>query len=166
MGWDGRVRGVRAGGWFPWVLGSARYVSRLWRAERALGRGDGAERGVRGNRGHLGCVGSGCHPPRYLQASFGFGTGPETRRAAPAHAGAALCGRSTLAARVGCGARCRTRPRSGPRARYLHFASTSYCKLLADPGDAFTGHDSVSFYSGLDGGWSSFFYLHKGSNCL
>jgi len=37
--------------WFPWWPGSARYPSRRWRAQRALGPGKGPE-GVRGNRGN------------------------------------------------------------------------------------------------------------------
>jgi len=39
--------------WFPWWPGSARYPSRRWRAQRALGPGKGPE-GVRGNRGNRG----------------------------------------------------------------------------------------------------------------
>ena len=37
--------------------GAARYASRLWRAERALGRGEGAGRGVRGKPGKPAALG-------------------------------------------------------------------------------------------------------------
>jgi hypothetical protein len=40
----GLRRGVgAAAGWFPWAAGSVRYASRLWCAERALGRGKAGE---------------------------------------------------------------------------------------------------------------------------
>ena len=51
--WPGRRgAGVSAAGLLVSVVaGSARYASRWWRAERALGPGEGRE-GVRGNRGN------------------------------------------------------------------------------------------------------------------